>query len=104
MYWYALSTLRKPKSLFLPSQKNEWSVNNKGNANSNMAMDLAIEHCNKFYKDNVTLKDSTQSHAVLNGFSFSQDTSETVWANFNSGFGLGDNVQMKDSICQIWRR
>ena len=73
-----LSTLRKPNSLFLPAQNNERSIKNKGNANPNMAMDLAIEHCNKFNKDNFTLKDSTQSHAVLNGFSFSQDTSETV--------------------------
>ena len=73
----------------------ECFVNNKGNANSNMAMDLAIEHCNKFFKDNFTLKDSTPSQAVLNRLSFSQDTLEKVLASFNSGFGLGDNVQSR---------
>ena len=73
----------------------ECFVNSKGNAYSNMAMDVAIEHCNKFFKENFTLKDSTPSQAELNRLSFSQDTLEKPLASFNSGFGLPDNVQSR---------
>ena len=63
-------------------------VNNTGKKLQNKAMDLDLEHRNKFFKENFTLKSSDPSEEVLNRLSLSQDMVELILNNFYSEFGV----------------
>ena len=68
--------------------KHECFVNNVGKKDSNMAMDLDLEHRNKFFKENFVLKSSKPSDSVLSRLSHSQDKLESVLANFHQQFHI----------------
>lgn len=66
----------------------ECFVNNQGRRNTNMAMDLDLEHSNKFFKDNFTLKHHAPSKPVLERLSFAQDMVQKVTENFYKQFKI----------------
>ena len=66
----------------------ECFVNNLGRIDTNLPMDLDLEHQNKFFKDHFTLNRSEPSKKVLDRLSLAQSTVQTVLTNFEEGFGL----------------
>lgn len=63
-------------------------VNNRGGATNNLAMDLDLEHSNRFFKDNFTLKSNDISEAVLERLSFAQDKLKQVIDSYAKEFGI----------------
>lgn len=66
----------------------ECFVNNAGKPDSNLPIDLDIEHDNKFFKDHLVLNRYTPSQLVIDRLSFAQDQIKMTLDNFHSQFNL----------------
>lgn len=78
-------------------------VNHRGKSNTNMAMDLDLEHSNKFFRDNFQLKASTPPQKLLDRLSFAQDKLECVLNNFFKQFGIRTHSQERRVDQEIYR-
>lgn len=79
-------------------------VNNRGKRSTNMAMDLDLEHSNKFFKDNFKLQATTPPQNLLDRLSFAQDKLERVLTNFYSQFGIHRHSQERSVNAETYRR
>lgn len=63
-------------------------VNNLGRADSNLPMDLDVEHSNKFFKENLRLSKGEATAKVLNRLSKSQDKVMVLDSTFVHSFAI----------------
>ena len=73
----------------------ECFVNNMGRRTTNLAMDLDVEHCNRFFKEHFHLKENTPSQHVLDRLSLSQDMLDKVLAQFWNEFGVSRHSSIR---------
>ena len=73
----------------------EGFVNNRGGAETNMPMDLDLEHSNKFFKEHFTLKTNVPSQSVLDRLSLSQDKLEKTLQNFYQEFKIHRHTPLR---------
>ena len=70
--------------------RQECFVNNLGRRDSNMPMDLDLEHSNKVFKEHFTLSRSEPSEKCLARLSLAQDCLQEILINFYNQFQLED--------------
>lgn len=73
----------------------ECFVNNRGKSDTNLAMDLDLEHSNHFFKDHFLLKSHIPSQPVLNRLSLAQDKLERTLDSFYTQFNIKRNTPLR---------
>ena len=75
-------------------------VNFKGKPNTNYAIDLCVEHCNKVFKEHISLYRGECTKKVLDRISKAQTSTKAILDNYNSEFGtppyIGQHKVHKD--------
>lgn len=82
----------------------ECFVNNRGGPDNNLAMDLDLEHSNRFFKDHFQLKTNLPSQPVLDRLSLSQDKLEKVLARFNKEFHIHRHSPLRGMNTEIYKK
>ena len=82
----------------------ECFVNNTGKKMDNKAMDLDLEHCNKFFKEHFVLKSSEPSQKILDRLSLSQDMVEIILNNFYSEFKMQSFTAHRQVNEQLYKK